>query len=278
MAYISSRGVDVVTTIDDAKASKSRRVFLHSADPFNSSNVGFTIDSIPGALTLPDMTETAIEHMNKVSPDKFFMMVEGGNIDHVGHGNDGGTVAVEVVNFDQALAKAYDFYLQHPDETVIIVTADHETGGLSIGNGTVGYTSHTEYIPYQRMSKDMFSRKGAEFLKNGTPSWEDVKQFTAECTGLWSHVPVSEKQEAELKALYDRAMSGNTEQANEKRCMHRTQPWHRRYIACSTPIRDSGGPPAAIPGTRCRCLPSETGWKCSERFWTIRRLHRCFLT
>lgn len=71
MAYISSRGVDVVTTIDDAKASKSRRVFLHSADPFNSSNVGFTIDSIPGALTLPDMTETAIEHMNKVSPDKF---------------------------------------------------------------------------------------------------------------------------------------------------------------------------------------------------------------
>lgn len=216
MAYISSRGVDVVTTIDDAKASKSRRVFLHSADPFNSSNVGFTIDSIPGALTLPDMTETAIEHMNKVSPDKFFMMVEGGNIDHVGHGNDGGTVAVEVVNFDQALAKAYDFYLQHPDETVIIVTADHETGGLSIGNGTVGYTSHTEYIPYQRMSKDMFSRKGAEFLKNGTPSWEDVKRFTAECTGLWSHVPVSEKQEAELKALYDRAMSGNTEQANEK--------------------------------------------------------------
>lgn len=216
MEYIASKGVHAVTSVPAAKASASRRVFLYSENPFNDSNVGFTIDSIPGALTLPSMTETAIEHMMKVSPEKFFMMVEGGNIDHVGHGNDGGTVAVEVMNFDEALGKAYDFYLRHPDETVIIVTADHETGGLSIGNGTVGYTSHTEYIPYQRMSKDLFSRHGAQFLQNGTHSWDEAKEFIADCTGLWRHVPVSEKQEAELKALYDQAVSGHAEQPDEK--------------------------------------------------------------
>lgn len=216
LPYISSKGVDLVTSIPAAKASESRRVFLYSDKPFNNSNIGFTIDSIPGALSLPDMTDAAIEHMKKVSPDKFFMMVEGGNIDHAGHGNDGATVATEMINFNQALAKAYDFYLQHPDETVIIVTADHETGGLSIGNGHVGYTSHTEYIPYQRMSKDMFSLQGAELLKNGTPSWDEIKQFTAQRTGLWSHIPVSEKQETKLKELYDKTITNHSEQPNEK--------------------------------------------------------------
>ena len=125
-------------------------------------------------------------------------------------------MAVEVINFDRALGKAYEFYKQHPEETVIIVTADHETGGMSIGNGHVGYTSHTEYIPYQRMSKDMFSRQGEELLKKGIPSWEEVKQFTAERTGLWSRVPVSEKQEKKLRALYDKAVEGNEKQSEEK--------------------------------------------------------------
>lgn len=216
LEYISSKGVDLVTDVAKARSSDKKRVFLYSDNPFNSSNVGFTIDSIPGALTLPEMTEAAIEHLMKVSPDKFFMMVEGGNIDHVGHGNDGATVAVEVVNFDRALGKAYEFYKQHPEETVIIVTADHETGGMSIGNGHVGYTSHTEYIPYQRMSKDMFSRQGEELLKKGIPSWEEVKQFTAERTGLWSRVPVSEKQEKKLRALYAKAVEGNEKQSGEK--------------------------------------------------------------
>lgn len=216
LEYISSKGVDLVTDVAKAGSSDKKRVFLYSDNPFNSSNVGFSIDSIPGALTLPEMTEAAIEHLMKVSPDKFFMMVEGGNIDHVGHGNDGATVAVEVVNFDRALGKAYEFYKQHPEETVIIVTADHETGGMSIGNGHVGYTSHTEYIPYQRMSKDMFSRQGEELLKKGIPSWEEVKQFTAERTGLWSRVPVSEKQEKKLRALYDKAVEGNEKQSEEK--------------------------------------------------------------
>lgn len=216
LEYISSKGVDLVTDVAKAGSSDKKRVFLYSDNPFNSSNVGFTIDSIPGALTLPEMTEAAIEHLMKVSPDKFFIMVEGGNIDHVGHGNDGATVAVEVINFDRALGKAYEFYKQHPEETVIIVTADHETGGMSIGNGHVGYTSHTEYIPYQRMSKDMFSRQGEELLKKGIPSWEEVKQFTAERTGLWSRVPVSEKQEKKLRALYDKAVAGNEKQSEEK--------------------------------------------------------------
>lgn len=85
------------------------------------------------------------------------MMVEGGNIDHGGHANDGGTVIKEVLNFQQALKIAYDFYLAHPDETLIVVTADHETGGMGLANNSVGYDLRLRYLDYQRVSKDAFS-------------------------------------------------------------------------------------------------------------------------
>lgn len=210
-------GIHSTTSLAEAAASDSRRVFLTAAQPFTDGNIGFTIDSIPTAITLPDMTAACLAHLERVSPERFFMMVEGGNIDHVGHSNDGATVAVEVVNFNDALRHAYEFYQRHPEETVIIVTADHETGGMSLGNRHVGYTSHTEYIPYQRMSKDNFARslKQLRPVSGEFPSWDEVKEFTAANTGLWRSVPVSEKQEKHLREIYDNAVAGNA-QADER--------------------------------------------------------------
>ena len=60
------------------------------------------------------------------------MMAEGGKIDYSGHGNDAATNIHEVMDLDQAIQVAYQFYLQHPDETLIVVTADHETGGTGV--------------------------------------------------------------------------------------------------------------------------------------------------
>ena len=57
-------------------------------------------------------------------------MVEGGKIDWACHSNDAATTFHEVIDFDNAIKVAYEFYSQHPDETLIVVTADHETGGF----------------------------------------------------------------------------------------------------------------------------------------------------
>ena len=57
-------------------------------------------------------------------------MVEGGKIDWACHSNDAATVFHEVMDMDNAIKVAYEFYEQHPDETLIVVTADHETGGI----------------------------------------------------------------------------------------------------------------------------------------------------
>lgn len=215
--YMKQHGVDFVTSIADARDSKSRRVFLYSENPFNGNDVGFTIDSIPGMLSLPDMTAAAINHMLKVSPEKFFMMVEGGNIDHLGHGNDGGSLAVEVHNFNQALAHAYNFYLQHPQETLIVVTADHETGGMAMANRHSGYNTFTQYIPYQRMSKERFSQQVNRMLEAPEmPSWEQFKEFVKENTGLWGAVPVKERQEKRLLQLYEDTFKNKKELADSK--------------------------------------------------------------
>ena len=90
----------------------------------------YAIDQQEGDLNLAQIVDVAIQHLSK--HDRFFMMAEGGKIDYAGHGNDGATNIQEVLDFDRAIQVAYRFYEQHPDETLIVVTADHETGGTSV--------------------------------------------------------------------------------------------------------------------------------------------------
>jgi alkaline phosphatase len=62
----------------------------------------------------------------------FFMMVEGGKIDLACHANDAAAAVHETLAFDEAVSKALEFYKTKPDETLIIVTSDHETGGMTL--------------------------------------------------------------------------------------------------------------------------------------------------
>jgi len=81
--------------------------------------------------TLAEMTAKAIEVLSR-DEDGFFLMVEGGAIDWMAHNKDIAGTARDVVAFDEAIAVAYEF-AQNNGETAVIVTADHETGGLDVG-------------------------------------------------------------------------------------------------------------------------------------------------
>ena len=63
------------------------------------------------------------------------MMIEGGRIDHASHANDLAGAIYDTLAFDEAVKKAVDFYHLHPEETLIVVTGDHETGGMGMGFG-----------------------------------------------------------------------------------------------------------------------------------------------
>ncbi len=95
---------------------------------FTPSHMPASVDRAP---TLPEMTEAAIAVLDR-DPDGFFLMVEASQPDWRGHGNEPlETLTAEMLDFDAAVAVALEYREKHP-ETLIVVTGDHETGGLAL--------------------------------------------------------------------------------------------------------------------------------------------------
>ena len=82
---------------------------------------------------LPKATKLALNYLSTGS-DNFFLMVEGSMIDWGGHGNDADFLVSEMIDFDEAIGEAMDF-AEKDGNTLVIVTADHETGGFTLSPG-----------------------------------------------------------------------------------------------------------------------------------------------
>lgn len=198
---MKANDVRVVYGPEELKTVGTERVMLVNNHGTPDYNIGYTIDSVAGGLTLPMMTEACLDRLIKTSPDRFFMMVEGGNIDHACHANDGATAIVETLNFDKTIRLMLDFYNSHPDETLIVVTADHDTGGMSVGNNTTGYATNIGALAGQRVSKEAFSDYCMNLLRSGKVyKWEEMKEYLTRNLGLWSTVQLTD---AETDALRD---------------------------------------------------------------------------
>lgn len=201
---MAEQGVQMIYGPDEITRINSDKVFLVNPRGTSPYNIGYTIDSIGGVLTLPLIAETCLEHLERVSPDRFFMMVEGGNIDHALHGNDGGAAVKEVLNFDQALKVAYDFYLAHPDETLILVTADHDTGGMVNVHSRTGQHMPLGVFDWQKVSKEEFSNYCKSLLRDRRVyRWEDMQEYLEQNLGLFTHIPVSEERLESLKKMFN---------------------------------------------------------------------------
>jgi alkaline phosphatase len=84
---------------------------------------------------LPRATQIALEKLNQ-NENGFFVMIEASQIDWGGHDNDIQYILDETLDLDKAAGIAFDFADEHPG-TLVIVTADHETGGLTLTGGNV---------------------------------------------------------------------------------------------------------------------------------------------
>jgi alkaline phosphatase len=160
------RGFNVVNTSEgfEKLAPGEGKTLLLCPRPGSEASLPFYIDSEPGDITLDEYTSKAISML--YNDNGFFMMVEGGKIDWACHGNDAATAIKEVIAFDKAVGNAIAFYQKHPDETLIIVTADHETGGLALGNGETGYDSHLDLLKYQKSSLEKLNKIIDQFRAN----------------------------------------------------------------------------------------------------------------
>lgn len=190
------------------KSSKSKRIILVQEGEAidytkpGRGNLPVAIDAKKEDLTLEQITASAIDFLSK-DGRPFFLEVEGGEIDWLCHANDAAGVIHEVMDFDRAIMKAYEFYLQHPEETLILVTADHETGGLSLTNGD-DYVLHLDVLQHQKMSAGAISARLGEIRKTYGKklTFDQVKDYFSETLGLFTTVEVSAAEEAALKATF----------------------------------------------------------------------------
>ena len=130
--------------------------------------MNYDMDLTDNKWELADYVQKGIEVLNN---DKgFFMMVEGGKIDWACHANDAAASINDTIALDRAVQAAYKFYEQHPADTLILVTGDHETGGLTIGYAGTNYDTYLKNLENQTLSYAKFDTEYvASYKENKTP-------------------------------------------------------------------------------------------------------------
>ena len=115
----------------NAKKAGAKKVILVPDPDDTLDHIAYALSRKPGQLQLSEILGSAIDFLD--NPKGFFIMCEGGMIDWAAHDDDAMNVIAETMDLSKTVQLAIDFYNKHPKETLIIVTADHETGGMALG-------------------------------------------------------------------------------------------------------------------------------------------------
>lgn len=218
--YAIVRGYDAYEALDG-----EGKVMLIQKEDMVENTLPYAIDSREGDLTLTQITTAAIDHLyDKKHKKGFFLMVEGGKIDYACHANDAAAALCEVVDFDNAIRVAYEFYKQHPDETLIVITADHETGGLTLGNGS--YALNFGALQAQKVSQAGFSRivNRMRHENKDNVTWEQMQEALKANFGFWDTITLSERDEKALRDEYVRSFQGDKNVKMAESLYYRDEP------------------------------------------------------
>lgn len=131
---LQSNGYLVAKTMEEVQNAESEKIgyFIDDEQP---------VSYISGRGNfLPEATSSALDFLNNKNED-FFLMIEGSQIDWGGHANDLKYIITEMMDFDRAIGKVLN-YAEKDGNTLVVITADHETGGLSLTGGDL----ETQYV------------------------------------------------------------------------------------------------------------------------------------
>lgn len=157
--YLEQMGYEVCFGEDEFRevADTCERIILCQSKSRDREPSSYTLEDAEEAtdMSLATMLKMAIGHLGEDSP--FFIMCEGGEIDWVAHSNLTIPTIESIIRFDEAIAVAYEFYKKHPEETIIVVTADHETGGITLGQGE---SWSNTFIDWAKIEENWEKEKG----------------------------------------------------------------------------------------------------------------------
>ncbi len=198
------------------KGLKAEKLIMLQSDEQNekleSDHLPYSLDQTKNDLTLEQIVRAGINYLTSKNTDGFFFQIEGGMIDYACHRNDIGNAINEVLDLDKAVKVAYEFYQQHPDETIIVITADHETGGLVMGTGP--YELHTDLLRFQHKSIDELKWMLREQYKRAPKkfTWTAVDKVLKEQMGFGAGITLNDKQRERLQNRWnaiEKAISEN---------------------------------------------------------------------
>lgn len=148
----------------------------------DSDSMSYDNDRKEGEWALRDYVRKGIEVLDNKTG--FFMMVEGGKVDWACHANDARSSIADTLALSEAVEEAISFYNKHPKETLILVTADHETGGLTIGYAGTDYNLFFRTLDSQKISYAKFDSDYVSAYKKNSTSFEAVMKDVEKLFGL----------------------------------------------------------------------------------------------
>lgn len=220
------KGYKVVTTQKDAvnvKASDGKTIIIGETLA-DSNSLSYANDAKSSEWKLKDYVKKGIDVLS--NEKGFFMMVEGGKIDWACHANDAGSTIADTVALDEAVSEAIAFYKKYPNDTLIIVTGDHETGGLTIGYAGTDYDTFLDNLSNQKLSYAKFDSDYVKKYKENGTAFETVLQDIKKNFGLITDKDSSAKTNPDLvltsyeyeklKDAYIKTISGKRAENSEE--------------------------------------------------------------
>lgn len=210
-------GYQVAHTKQEAEdlTDQNKKSIVISESLADSGSLPYAGDMKKDEWGLRDYVKKGIDLLQN---DKgFFMMVEGGKIDWAGHANDAGSVINETVAFADAVEEALLFYDKYPEDTLIIVTGDHESGGLTIGYNRTHYETYLNNFDSQKISFAKFKNDYVTVYKQERTEFNQVlrdieKNFglvTKENSGTNTNesLLLTDKELGQIKTAYEKTLS-----------------------------------------------------------------------
>lgn len=193
---VQEAGYKIVNTREEIMTldNKSGKVVAISpALDGTAMNYEIDRDKAAGELALADYVKKGIDVLidKPNNPNKFFMMVESGKIDWANHANDAAASIHDTIAFGNAVQVALDFYNKFPNDTLILVTSDHECGGLSIGYANTEYSTYFDKLKPVKMSYVAFEKIVKEYINSNpaTPQLSDLMPAITANYGITSFTP-----------------------------------------------------------------------------------------
>lgn len=202
---------------------------------FAAGALPYEMDRPAESPSLAELTKRGIELLD--NPNGFFLMVEGGKMDWACHLNDAASLVHDMAAFDEAVKAALFFARRRPEETLIVVLADHETGGMSIGEGITA----AELFPVlsaQKESSESFTGKVDRFRKVPQRTFEKMLPLITDSFGLHS---LPERELDELRTAFAQSMLPKEQRKRDREYLRRYGPYEPLSVTATRILNRKAG-------------------------------------